>query len=403
MTPHPVAPGERAAFVPARCAPGLHFEDVWPVRPALERPPHGVPLFVGFGAARFTTSRRAPPALDVSSWEHFRTCVAVPDGGFLGHAVKSFFVNGGRLCAVHPVPVGSGSAGLKGAFAPRGPLEDVTGMDLVCVPDAVSVHEEPGTACVDVQAAVLAHCESMGERFALLDAAPLRGRAIVEDLEAQAGRLRSPFGALYFPWLQVEPATPARGPLCVPPCGHVAGVCARTDARAGVHKAPANERVDGVLATQWVLDAAEHRMLNDAGVNCIRNLTGRGIRVWGARTLSARSDWVYVPVARVFLALVRWLQHNLDDVVFEPHTPELWRRVERRIGEYGRDLLDSGALAGHEQTSAFYVKCDAELNPPDSRDAGRLVAEVGLATSVPAEFVVVRIIHDASGFVMTRP
>jgi uncharacterized protein len=371
------------------------------MRPALKRPLHGVPLFVGFGTARRAATRRTLPALDMSSWEHFQACVDVPDGGFLGHAVKGFFANGGRLCSVHPVHQDSGLGGLKRAFEANGPLEDVTGVDLVCVPDAVSALDAAGAT--DVQAAALAHCEAMGERFALLDAPPSGDGGRAEALQAQASRLRSPLGALYFPWLQVGAATRTLAPLYVPPCGHVAGVYARTDARAGVFKAPANERVDGVLATEWAVDDAEHRALNDAGVNCIRNLGGRGIRVWGARTLSARGDWLYVPVARVFLALVRWLRQNLDDVVFEPHTHDLWRRVERRIGAYCRELFDTGALAGREPAGAYFVKCDAELNPPDSRDAGRLIAEVGLATSVPAEFVVVRIVHDAGGLVMTRP
>lgn len=398
-----MTPGDRAAIGLSRHAPGLHFEIAQPGRPGVERPQHGVPLFVGFGTARGANTRRLPPALDVNSWEHFRACVKVPARSPLSHAVRGFFANGGSLCAVHPVDESSGHAGLERAFKPGGPLEEVEDIDLVCVPDAVATSNAADAPWTPVQAAALAHCETMGERFAVLDAAPSTARTRPQDFEQQLAELRSPFGAIYFPWLQIEAATATRPPLVVPPCGHVAGVYARTDARVGIHKAPANEPVDGVLATQWTLDDAEHRALNDAGVNCIRNLGGRGIRVWGARTLSGHRQWRYVPSARVFLALSRWLQQNLDDLVFESHTPELWRRVEQRVGAYCRDLFDFGALAGREPAGAFFVKCDAELNPPDSRDAGRLVAEVGLAISVPAEFVVVRIVHDASGLVLNRP
>ena len=381
--------------------PGLRFKWAPAKRPVIERPAHGVPLFVGFGKLRSDFARRAPTVPDVDSWEHFRACVKVPDGSFLDQAVKGFFANGGELCSIFPVS-GSDAAGLTKAFERFGALEDVIGIDLVCVPDAVSAPAVPALA--ELQAAALAHCEAMGDRFALLDAAPSRGGVHTDELRGQAGWQRSSFGALYFPWLQVEqPAPLSRPPLFVPPCGHVAGVIARTDARAGVCKAPANERVEGALATQCTVDDALHAALNDAGVNCIRNAQGRGIRVWGARTLSGHGDWRYVPVARTFLALTRWLKQNMNDVVFESHTPELWRRVERRIGAYCMDLLDTGALAGIEASNAFVVKCDAELNPPDSRDAGRLVVEVGLAMSVPAEFVVVRIVHDASGIFLIEP
>ena len=399
-------PSGRAALGLARYAPGLHFEVAQSGRPAVERPLNGVPLFVGYAAVGGATARRMPPALEVSGWEHFHACFDVPERGLLSRAVQGFFANGGSLCAVHAVPGApeeAGPAGLGQAFDAGGPLEEVTGIDLVCVPDAVAQGDDAAEPLQRLQARVLEHCERMGDRFALLDAPATSTSARLEALQGHAGNLRSPFGALYFPWLQVEPATFARPALVVPPCGHIAGVYARTDARVGVHKAPANEVVDGVLATQWSVDEAEHLALNDAGVNCIRASSGRGIRIWGARTLSGHAKWRYIPSARVHLALSRWLQQNLDDVVFEANTPELWRRVEQRIGAYCRDLFDVGALAGRDRAGAYYVKCDAELNPPDSRDAGRLVAEVGLAISVPAEFVVVRIVHDASGLVLTRP
>jgi uncharacterized protein len=390
----PAPTGDR---VSAATPPGLHFEAQASRRPTRERPAHGVPLFIGVGAAKREFQWRTPPAFDIAGWEHFEACIRVEHGSYLSHAVKGFFANGGELCSIYLVAEASQ---LQQAFRSQGPLEDVTGIDLICVPDAARLAD---AQAADVRSAVLEHCESMGTRFALLDAAPADGPVQADDLRAQASRHRSACGALYFPWLQVATVGSPQTALFVPPCGHVAGVYARTDAHAGVHKAPANERLDGAIATQWAVNEALHGELNAAGVNCIRNVRNRGIRVWGARTLGGRSDWLYVPVVRVVLALKRWLLENMNDIVFESHTPELWQRVERRIAAFCFDLFDTGALGARDPSEAFFVKCDAELNPPEIRDTGTLVAEVGLAVAVPAEFVVVRIVHDASGIVLIGP
>lgn len=380
-------------------APGLHLQFAQTVRPLVELPQTGVPLFVGFGSARRGFARRLPTAIHVSNWEQFQACVET-EGPFLGPAVQGFFANGGRRCAVLSVAAADGAAGLQRVFDERGAAENVADVDLICIPDAVAPQAAPALSLHALQTAVLAHCEATAERFAVLDAMPAAAGWQVDDLLAQANWNRSSCGALYFPWLHVNAAN---APAAVPPCGHVAGVYARTDARVGVHKAPANEPVEAALAVAWLLTDAQHGVLNDAGVNCIRNTQGRGMRVCGARTLSAHGDRLYVPVSRVFLALARWAKANMDDIVFEPHTPELWQRVQRRVSAYCVDLLDAGALAGNTASGGFFVKCDAELNPPAGRDDGRLVAEVGLALSVPAEFVVVRIVHDASGVVLTEP
>jgi len=397
-------PGRRHAEAPR--APGLRFDTVATSRPSAERPPHGVPLFVGFGVSRREAGRRVRAALEVDSIEQFEACMSPPDGSYLGAAVKGFFANGGGLCAVLPVPASLGAAGLRQVFAEGGAADHAEGVDLVCVPDAVSALADAVSTLSDTQAAMLAHCERHGGRLALLDAAQSPDGPGHDTLRAQAARHRSPYGALYAPWLHVGVQAGDGRPwpvlsAAVPPCGHVAGVMARTDARIGVFKAPANESLDGALAAEWDLSDAEHAALNDAGANCIRSAHGRGLRVWGARTLSGHGDWRYVPVARVFLALNRWLRQHMDEVVFEAHTPDLWQRVERRVGAYCMDLLGAGALAGSDPSRAFYVKCDAELNPLASRDAGRLVAEVGLAIAVPAEFVVVRIVHQDGGMVLT--
>jgi phage tail sheath protein FI len=318
--------------------------------------------------------------------------------------VEGFFANGGQQCAVLPLDEEPGVAAMMRPFAVGGVLDNIADIDVLCVPDAVNAARGSAAALRDIQRAVLQHCEAMGDRFAILDSMPRQqGSDPVADAAAQSRWAKSRFGALYFPWLQVDAAphglATAHG--LVPPCGHVAGLYARIDARSGAHRAPANEVLADAIALDAVIGDEQHGRLNDLGVNCIRSLPGRGIRVWGARTLSGHSQWRHVPVARLFIGLARWLKSHMDDVVFEAHTPELWQRVQRRLTVRCLELLRSGALAGTDPASAFFVKCDAENNPPDGRDTGRLVADIGLAASTPAEFIVVRITQDADRIAVT--
>jgi phage tail sheath protein FI len=164
-----------------------------------------------------------------------------------------------------------------------------------------------------------------------------------------------------------------------------------------VHKAPANAVVEGALDTQTPLTEADHGRLNHTQVNCIRALPGRGIRLWGARTLSNDPAWRYVNVRRLFLTVGRWLERSLAAVAFEPHDVLLWARIERELRAYCTALFRAGALRGATEEEAFFVQCDATTNPPGSRDLGRVVADLGLAPVLPNEFVVVRLIQEASG------
>jgi phage tail sheath protein FI len=184
----------------------------------------------------------------------------------------------------------------------------------------------------------------------------------------------------------------------VPPCGHVAGIYARTDAKTGVFKAPANEIVEGVLDIGVSLNQIEQGKLNDAGINCFRSSRSRGIRVWGARTLSVHEQHdQYITTRRLFLTFVRWIEENMRDVVFENNDSSLWRRIQHRLEVYCYELFQKGALKGKSPSEAYYVKCDRELNDIELRDMGKVISEVGLASVVPSEFIVVRITQSASG------
>jgi phage tail sheath protein FI len=209
-------------------------------------------------------------------------------------------------------------------------------------------------------------------------------------------------GAIYHPWVRVR-SRDDQSIITIPPSGHVAGVFARTDKERGVHKAPANEVVRGVVDLDHFITSAEQDFLNPKGVNCIRSFPGRGIRIWGARTLSGHADWQYVNVRRVFLTVVRWIQTFLWTVVFEPNDPELERRMQRELTAYFNGQFRRGALKGATPEEAFYVKCDAETNSRAGRDAGQLITEIGLAMSAPLEFIVVRLIYGTTGVHIEGP
>jgi uncharacterized protein len=206
----------------------------------------------------------------------------------------------------------------------------------------------------------------------------------------------SKYATLYWPWIKVmDPLTGK--PIMLPPSGHVAGVWARSDETRGVHKAPANEVIRGVIDLESGLTKNEHDQLNPIGVNCIRAFRGQGIRIWGARTLSSDPEWRYVNVRRLFNFVEKSILNGTNWVVFEPNDMRLWGTIERTVTMFLRQVWRSGALFGSTPDQAFYVKCDEENNPPENRDVGILTVDIGLAPVKPAEFVVFRLSQFAEG------
>jgi uncharacterized protein len=206
----------------------------------------------------------------------------------------------------------------------------------------------------------------------------------------------SKYGALYYPWIQV--ANPATGEIVlVPPSGHMAGIWARNDGERGVHKAPANEVVRGAIGLEVQISRGEQDTLNPNGINCIRAFPGRGIRVWGARTLSSDPAWRYLNVRRLFNYVEKSVENGTQWVVFEPNDMDLWERVKRDIGAFLTRLWMDGALFGETAEQSYFVKCDEELNPPAVRDVGQLIVEIGIAPVKPAEFVIFRISQSTGG------
>jgi len=316
----------------------------------------------------------------ITSWESFKRNFGDfhADNGnkTLAHGVYGFFKNGGTRCWVSRVQNASNATSVTNALAGFNAIDEIA---IVAVPGAL------GAA---IQTAVLDHCEKTGDRFAILDG---QRETTFTPAKIKGGVRDSDYGALYFPWIQVfDPVT--GGNDYVAPSGHLAGIYARVDTERGVHKAPANAVIRGALGVENRLSKADQDGLNPDGINVIRAFNGN-MTVWGARTLGgdANGEWKYISVRRLFLFLRESIDEGTQWVVFEPNTPDLWAKITRNVTAFLTNVWRSGALFGTTAQEAFYVKCDAELNPPEVRDAGRVVTEIGVAVAKPAEFVIFRI------------
>jgi len=276
-------------------------------------------------------------------------------------------------------------------------LEDVT---IVCVPDLMT--PRPGQLEPDlkdikaVQTAMITHCEKMGDRVAILDAPPQMVRPQqINNWRMNIANFDSSYAAMYYPWIKVMDPVSKRE-MDIPPCGHLAGIWARSDNTRGVHKAPANEIVRDAIGLSYQTTKGEQEVLNPNGVNCIRSFPGRGVRVWGARTLSSNPSWRYLNVRRLFNFVEKSIERSTQWVVFEPNDPDLWARIRRDITQFLRVVWSSGALFGLTEQEAFFVKCDQEINPREMQQLGRLYVQIGIAPVYPAEFVIFQIMHKTS-------
>jgi phage tail sheath protein FI len=280
-----------------------------------------------------------------------------------------------------------------------GGLEAVDEVSMVSVPDLMAAYQRGAIDLESVKAvqlALIAHCEMMGDRLAIIDPPPgLNARQIQVWRQETAG-YDSKYAALYYPWVKVFDPASAQTRL-VPPSGHVAGIWARNDSERGVHKAPANEIVRGAVDLEMQITRGEQDLLNPLGINCIRAFPGRGIRIWGARTLSSDPAWRYLNVRRYFNYLEESILTGTQWVVFEPNDQALWARIRRNISAFLVTEWRSGALFGATPDDAYYVKCDAETNPPESVDLGRVICEIGVSPVKPAEFVIFRLAQFSSG------
>src|SRR5215204_245402 len=331
----------------------------------------------------------------------------------LSNGVYGFFENGGSRCFI--VNTGRGAD-----------VDDA--LQVAEIEDEIAIVAAPGLSDPAVHAALQAHCERTEDRVAILDTpeevddiglltqaetvpVPKEGRntrgrgsragGSADEGPKKGGLLPAQsdrgFTAVYFPWITVlDPISDTL--VNVPPSGHMAGIWARTDANRGVHKAPANETVNGALNLTYRLTRDEQGVLNDVGVNCLRLFARSGIRVWGARTRAdAASEWRYLNVRRLFNMIEESIVEGTTWIVFEPNDHTLWKHIRRDLTAFLARVWRDGALFGATPDEAFFVKCDEETNPPEVIDAGQVVAVVGIAPVKPAEFVVFQVMQSAAG------
>ena len=301
-----------------------------------------------------------------------------------------------------PTPASISAEDYVGNSADRtgfGGLEAIDDVTMVSVPDLIAAYERNMIELEGLQAvqlAMIAHCELMGDRMAILDPPPGLNAQQIKEWRVDKAGYDSKYAALY--WPRVKVFDPASGQnIFVPPSGHMAGIWARTDGTRGVHKAPANEVVRGAIALETNITRGEHDSLNPVNVNCIRAFPGRGVRVWGARTLSSDPAWRYVNVRRLFNFVEKSILGGTQWVVFEPNDNLLWGAIRRTIAAFLYRVWLDGALFGLTPEQAFYVKCDDETNPQEVIEAGQVVCEVGISPTKPAEFVVFRLAQLPSG------
>ncbi|HET7112700.1 MAG TPA: phage tail sheath C-terminal domain-containing protein [Pyrinomonadaceae bacterium] len=354
--------------------------------------PFTMPQTVADPTVRFTVAP-VNTAVLVTNFEQFKTHFGTFQAGnqVLAHAVFGFFQNGGTRCYVIRVADITNAAEVTDALLQLAKI------------DEIAIVAAPGARTADVQTAVIASCEDLKDRFAVLDG-QITTTIDVPSIQGTVGD--SNFAAMYFPQVEIidqtlvaEPPKPieewkaaAGARLFLPPSAHMAGIYARVDQARGVHKAPANEKVIGALGLEYLVTSNEQGDLNKNGINVIRGFDGN-IKVWGARTLGGdtNGEFKYINVRR----LMNFMRESIDEgtqfVVFEPNNPALWQKIVRSVTAFLTNVWRDGALFGLTPEQAFFVKCDETTNPPEVRELGQVVTEIGVAIVKPAEFVIFRI------------
>lgn len=284
-----------------------------------------------------------------------------------------------------------------------GALESRDDISLISIPDvswlltlAGKPMEEREKDVHAVQTAMVTQAERFRGRFAVLDVPA--GFSDVKALK-WAKRFDSPSAASYYPAIDVLDPLDQSGAKTVriPPSGAVCGCIVATDSEKGIFHAPANTLLQGAVGLSTKVDDSAYELLYPAGINLLKYFPGRGIKIWGARTLSSDPDWRYINVRRTFSAICKSLKLGTQWAVFEPNDKNLRKRLVRQVSGFLLDLWMKGYLAGSTPEQGFYVRCDEELNPPEQIDNGILTFEAGIAISKPTEFFNIFITAEKEG------
>jgi phage tail sheath protein FI len=382
--------GQGGKKMPEYLSPGVHIEEIEIGNKPIDGVSTSTAGFVGM-AEKGDLDK---PTL-ITNWSQFvdkfgRYTTKKP---YLAPAVYGFFANGGSRCYVVRVKNGAKDSDYVGKDGGPG---SSTGLQAFNKIDDINIIRIPGITSVTVQKAMITHCETMKDCICILD--PVKDA----DLDAIQNQKKdviseSGYAALYYPWIKVAIETLDTSGQTrliysfVPPGGYIAGIYALSDMERGVHKAPANEIIHGALDVKLAITKSEQEILNPLGINCIRAFSGRGIRVWGARTTASDALWRYINVRRLFLFLEESIDKGTRWVVFEPNDEALWARVKQTITQFLITVWKDGALMGTTPEKAFFVKCDRTTMTQDDIDNGKLLILIGAASVKPAEFVIFRI------------
>lgn len=390
--------------MPTYQTPGVYVEEIESGSKPIEAGSTNIAGFLGI-------AEKGPvnEATLVTNWTQYTKLFGgMHSNGWLGHAVYQFFQNGGTKAYINNLaeaPANASATTSESDDEAKKPVEiknpdniakliigvdegvgKKTGLYLFDTLPDIALVSAPGVTDPAAQDAILSHCEKNRFRFAILDSP----ETLEKGIDTMPMPRDSMMGAYYFPWIKMYDVVADQN-VYAPPSGGMCGIYSRVDGTRGVHKAPANEIFRTAIGLKYSLTDAEQELLNPKGINCIREFPGRGIRAWGARTISSNPEWRYINVRRLFCMVEQAIQNGTNWVVFEPNTRDLWKKITRNITSFLLNTWKSGALFGDTPEEAFYVRCDDELNPPESIDAGYVVIELGLAPAKPAEFVVFRV------------
>jgi phage tail sheath protein FI len=348
--------------------PGIYIEEIRSNSQPIEGINTSTTAFVG------ETQKGPMVPTAVTSWSQFQSVFGGYFGcdKFLPFVVEGFFVNGGQKCYIARVIGGD----YVGALSK---LESIKDISILYSPNAQAV-----SGLAD---ALINRCEHLRDRFVIIDA--LKGQnpsSITKPHE-------SSYAALYYPWINFKPEN-SNQTVLVPPGGHVAGIYARNDTERGVHKAPANQVIKGAVNLEVAVNDTKQASLNLQGINCIRRFEGRGILVWGARTLAINPEYKYINVRRLQIYIEQSIKLGTEWTVFEPNNETTWAKVKGQIENFLTEIWKNGMLMGTKPSEAYFVKCDRGTMTQNDLDNHRLIIHIGVAPVKPAEFLVFNLCHQ---------
>lgn len=325
----------------------------------------------------------------ISSWAEYQQTFGsfFSPSKFLPYAVQGFFLNGGKKCYISRIVPSSGAVSLLDYLGDSSQKKGLASFETV---GDISIVYAPNAQAVSGLAdALIDHCEKLKDRFAIIDS--LKGQMPYNIVKPRS----TAYAALYYPWINVFDTAIVSTRL-VPPGGHIAGIYARTDFERGVHKSPTNQVIQGVVSLERTITNSEQNQLNTQGINCIRAFVGRGIMVWGARTLSNDPEWKYISVRRLLIYLEKSIRKGIQWAIFEPNNEATWIKIRSTITNFLTQTWRDGALMGIKPEEAFYVKCDRTTMTQNDINNNRLIVLVGVAPIKPAEFITFSIMQPTS-------